>query len=246
MHNILLLGCGRSGTSIFGELFAAMPGYTYRSEPDFAELAGLKPPFAVKVPRESAGYPADAGLSFPVWALEEMVPGPRQLFWIVRHPLDAIASLRVGISRNWGHHPRPAGWQDWLERPLIERCAYHWQYLNTVGYGQVAHLVQVVHFEDMIHDPLGFAQDICRQAGGDPATMQAELAAWAARVQDRNTPAFVEAETSRPYATRDHTVRVGRWRENLTAAEVQQVAPLIADAARAFGYALPTGDLGAD
>ncbi|RMG66278.1 MAG: hypothetical protein D6722_15240 [Bacteroidetes bacterium] len=239
MKNTLLLGCGRSGTSIFGELFATMPDYTYRSEPDFEALAGLNPPFAVKVPRESAAYPPDAGLSFPVWALEEMLPAPRQLFWIVRHPLDAIASLRVGISRNWGHHPRPAGWRDWLERPLIERCAYHWQYLNTVGYGQVAHLVEVVHFEDMIRDPQAFAEKICRQVGGDPAAMAPALAGWAARVQDRNTPAFVEAETSRPYSTRDHKVRVGRWRENLSAEEVRQALPLIRDAARAFGYALP-------
>lgn len=244
MRNVLILGCGRSGTSIFGELFAALPGYTYLSEPDFAEVARLKSPFAVKVPRESAGYPADAGLSFPLWALEEMVPAPRQLFWMVRHPLDTIASLKVGISRDWGHHPRPAGWRDWLDQPLVARCAYHWQYLNTVGYGQVAPWVEITRFEEMIRAPLVFAEHICRRVGGDPAPMQAALAAWAARVQDRHTPAFVEAETSRPYSTRDHEVRVGRWRENLTAAEVRLVEPLIADAARAFGYALPPDDLG--
>lgn len=31
--NAAVLGCGRSGTSIFGELFAALPGFRYWSEP---------------------------------------------------------------------------------------------------------------------------------------------------------------------------------------------------------------------
>jgi len=29
--NAVVLGCGRSGTSIFGELFAALPGFRYWS-----------------------------------------------------------------------------------------------------------------------------------------------------------------------------------------------------------------------
>ena len=36
--NVAILGCGRSGTSIFGELFEAIPGYTYYSEPFLADV----------------------------------------------------------------------------------------------------------------------------------------------------------------------------------------------------------------
>jgi hypothetical protein len=35
--NAVVLGCGRSGTSIFGELFEALPGFTYLSEPLLSE-----------------------------------------------------------------------------------------------------------------------------------------------------------------------------------------------------------------
>ena len=36
----------------------------------------------------------------------------------------------------------------------------------------------------------------------------------------------------------DHTVRVGRWRENLTDHEVRAVIPIVASAARIQGYDL--------
>jgi hypothetical protein len=141
LPHALILGCGRSGTSIFGELFEHLPGYRYYSEPPFEDLFRLdySQPVAVKVPRESEGYPADTGLSFPLTALGNALPAPRQMFWLVRHPLDTISSLKVGIARNWGHHPKPPDWREWLSRPLAERCAHHWNYLNSRGYARVRH-----------------------------------------------------------------------------------------------------------
>ena len=38
VHHVLILGCGRSGTSIFGELLEHLAPYTYYSEPAFADL----------------------------------------------------------------------------------------------------------------------------------------------------------------------------------------------------------------
>ncbi len=111
--HVIVLGCGRSGTSIFGELFAGLPGYSYYSEPPFEDLAGYgyAAPVAIKVPKPARGRPTSPGLSFLVSELCAAVPEPRQIFWLVRHPLDAICSLRVGISKNWGHHPRPPDWE---------------------------------------------------------------------------------------------------------------------------------------
>ena len=36
--DIMILGCGRSGTSIFGELFEHLTPYHYLSEPDYEML----------------------------------------------------------------------------------------------------------------------------------------------------------------------------------------------------------------
>jgi len=236
----MVLGCGRSGTSIFGELFEAMPEFEYHSEPDFeswlhrARLVRT----AVKVPVASPGYPPDGGLSFPLNVVDRDHPGT-QIFWIVRHPLDAISSLRVGIADGWGHHPRPADWREWDDRSLVERCAHHWATINQLGYERVAERATVVTFEEMIAQPQRFAEAVSAMVGIDPAARANETGPWSARVQDTNNEAFVEAVTSRPRSTTDHAVRVGRWRENLSDDEVEQVIPIVAEAAATFGYRLP-------
>ncbi len=240
MRHAIILGCGRSGTSIFGELFEHLSPFAYYSEPAFDDLLhfDFSRPVAVKVPRESANHPATPGLSFPLETLLETVPGAVRLYWQVRHPLDTICSLRVGISQNWGHHPKPPDWQDWLERPLVERCAHHWAYINTVGYRQVQHLVTVKTFEEMLGDPLQFARSVGKDVGSD-VSHERELAQWAKRVQNTNNEHFVEAETSRNYSRPDHTVKVERWKENLTWDEVKSVLPFVREAAPTFGYSLP-------
>jgi hypothetical protein len=185
-----------------------------------------------------ASFPPTPGLSFPLETLLERVPGEKRFYWTVRHPLDAICSLRSGIASNWGHHPKPPDWRDWLERPLLERCAHHWSYLNTVGYAAVRGLAECRRFEDMIEDPRDFAESICRDVGLDVEAHGAELAEWADRVQDTNNERFVEAKTSRNYSRPDHSRRVGRWRENLTPEEVETLRPMVREAAEQFGYDL--------
>jgi Sulfotransferase family len=235
---VMILGCGRSGTSIFGELFEHIPVYEYRSEPPFEDVmaADYGRPQAFKVPRDSDRFGApQPGLSFPLGVMRDARPDMR-FFWIVRHPLDAISSLRIGIAKDWGHHPRPPDWRDWLDRPLVAQCAHHWAFLNTAGYGQVRDVATVVRFEDMIGDPASFAAGICRSLGLDPAAFAETLAGWSERVQDSNNEKFVEAQTSRGYSRPDHSRRVGRWQENLTTEDVDLAWPVVAAAAAQFGY----------
>jgi hypothetical protein len=234
----MILGCGRSGTSIFGELFEHLEPYSYWSEPKYGHLWQFdwSGPVAVKAPAEDPEYASTRGLPFPLEHLLENLPDPKRFYWQVRHPLDAICSLRIGIANNWGHHPKPFDWRDWLERPLLERCAHHWNYLNTVGYGAVRTITRVTRFEDFIAAPLEFAEEICREVGLDPEEHRAALEAWADRVQNTNNEKFIEAKTSRNYSRPDHSRRVERWRENLTAEEVRRLTPMVAETARVFGY----------
>ena len=237
-HHVIILGCGRSGTSIFGELFDHLPGYTYYSEPPFADLLtyDYASPVAIKVPKESPEFPASPGLSVPWETLLATVPAPRTIYWALRHPLDAICSLRVGIAQDWGHHPRPPDWRAWQDRPLLARCAHHWNYLNSVGYSQVASQATVTRFEEMVTDPLAFAQRISEAVGIDPDFHASALRTWARRVHNTNHHHFVEAWTSREYSRPDHTIKVGRWQENLRSEEVAQVIPLVRATAHALGY----------
>jgi len=237
--HVVVLGCGRSGTSIFGELFEDIPGYSYYSEPSFDEFLQLdfSNPVAAKVPKESDKHVSSPGLSFPLEKLLTVVPKPMKVYWQVRHPLDTVASLTVGISKNWGHHPKPPDWQDWLNRPLIERCAHHWDYINRVGYQQVKDIAEVCYFEDMVGDPKAFAQRIYLDIGGS-ANNTNILQNWASRVQDRNNDKFIEARTSREYSRPDHIKKVGRWRENLNKEQVAMAIPIVEETAKLFGYDL--------
>jgi hypothetical protein len=236
----LILGCGRSGTSIFGELFESLPAVTYVSEPLLADLPAVATgeSLAVKVPQVDTNDTPPAGLPAAPGDLYRAMPQPLVVFWQVRHPLDAICSLRVGISQDWGHHPRPPDWRDWLHRPLVEQCAHHWAIINGPGYELVRDVAVLNRFEDMIEDPRATADTAVRSVGIDPATVAAVLVTWSRRVQDTDNEFFVEAMTSRRHSRADHSRRVGRWRENLTAAEVAAVVPIVAHAASQFGYDL--------
>jgi hypothetical protein len=237
---VMILGCGRSGTSIFGELFDGLDRYTYQSEPAFEAVlaADYSMPQAFKVPRESDLHPARPGLSFPLDRFLEAAPRAR-LFWIVRNPLDAACSLRVGIAKQWGHHPRPPDWRDWLGESLIAQCAHHWAFLNRAGYAQVEHCATLVRFEDMIADPARFSARICEALAIDPAANAPHLARWAKRVQNSNNKDFIEAQTSRSYSRPDHKVRVDRWCENLTDEEAAAIWDIVGETAHALGYRAP-------
>ncbi len=237
LPDAMILGCGRSGTSIFGELFEHLPHYTYASEPPFSDVVAtdFSSPAAFKVPRESDGFPPTPGLSFPLDAFLQAKPNTA-LFWIVRHPLDTVCSLRIGIAKAWGHHPRPPDWRDWLQRPLLERCAHHWTYINRHGFRQVEGRATLVRFEEMIANPAAFAEKVCRTIGLPVADAVEAVAAWSDRVQDSNNERFVEAKTSRSYSRPDHAVRVGRWRENLTLEQAKNVWSMVEGTAEKFGY----------
>ncbi len=239
-HNALILGCGRSGTSIFGELFAELGPFDYFEEPLVDDVpTGSGRAIAVKVPRLPEGVAAPPGCALPDDALARTPPAPRTLFWQVRHPFDAVCSLRVGIADGWGHHPRPPDWQAWIDRPLVERCAHHWATINSSGYRQVADVAIVNHFEAMLRDPIAAARHATLAVGLDPDTVAEPIARWAHRVRDRTDSRFVEARMSRRRSRPDHTTRIDRWRENLTPEQREAIAPIVEDTARTFGYSLP-------
>lgn len=240
--HVVILGCGRSGTSIFGELFDGLGPYRYLFEPAFADLAGVDysaGPLAMKVPKTPPGTPMTPGLPFVLDELLRLVPEPRVLYWQVRHPLDAICSLRPGISKNWSHNPKPPNWQQLLERPLVERCAYHWAHINTHGYRAVEEHCEVNRFESTVHQPQKTALRVCRQVGVNPADHESSIADWVRRVGNRKSPDAYEARRQVVWSRPDHQTRVERWRENLSAEDLDRVIPIVAEAAQSFNYELP-------
>ncbi len=239
---VVILGCGRSGTSIFGELFEHLPGYRYVFEPDFDELTPALfagGPVAIKVPKRRHGAPMTAGLPFQLEEFLAQVPQPRVLFWQVRHPLDAICSLRPGITDGWSHNPRPADWVEWLDKPVVMQCARHWQNINDTGYAALRHLVRVTRYEDLVAAPESFAGEIVNAIAANPHDCAKGIARWVELVGNRKSPNAYEAKHQERWSRQDHSIRVERWRENLSDTELDMVCPIVWPAAERFGYAMP-------
>lgn len=240
--HVVILGCGRSGTSIFGELFECLTPYhpRYHFEPHFDELRTIDfsaGPVAIKVPKLPPGHAMTPGLPFVLEQLLQIVPQPRVIFWQIRHPLDAICSLRPGITAGWKHNPKPADWVAWMGKPVILQCARHWQNINETGYLAVKDIATVTRYEDLVSDPRGFTQKVCGAIGLDAAAHAAEIEAWGATVGSAKSG--YEAKRQVHWSRPDHTKRVERWRENLRPEELVAVRPIVEAAARLHGYRLP-------
>lgn len=239
-RHVVILGCGRSGTSILGELFEADPAYDYRFEPALADLRSLpfgSGPVTVKVPKDDRARSGSftPGLPFALAELLDLVPPPRVLVWVVRHPLDVICSLRPGIAADWAHSPRPPDFEQWLDRTLAERCARHWAHINGDGYEQVRDLAKLVRYEDLVFRPVATASSVLRHAGADRRSAARTAEAWAARVGNHKGAGAYEARHQDAWSSGNAT-RVGRWQTELTRDDVERVRPVLGSIPDEFGY----------
>ncbi len=96
----------------------------------------------------------------------------------------------------------------------------------------------ISRFEDMLLSPRTFAKDVCQRVQIDVFQHATALNDWAQRVQNVNNAQFVEAKTSREYSRPDHTVKIDRWRENLSEEDLARVIPIIQETAKRTGYKL--------
>jgi hypothetical protein len=111
--------------------------------------------------------------------------------------------------------------------------------INGDGFDHVRDVAIVNRFEEMVSDPRACGVRAADSLGLAPSELGDEFERWVDRVQDTDNERFVEAETSRRHSRPDHSRRVGRWRENLSADEVDAVWRIVADAAARFGYEQP-------
>lgn len=238
---MIIVGCGRSGTSILGELFEHIPGYDYMFEPQFSELKNAKPAkgkaLAVKVPKgdEDKRTP---GLAFNIDEILSLIPNNKFIF-IVRHPLDAICSLKPGISENWSHNPKPPKHEELQANlPIEEQCAHHWNYINSVGYTELAKRVEnvlIVRYEDLVAKPHKTAEKILEHIGVHPHEISKELEDYTSKVQNKTKKSYHAKHQSHWYRD-DHKKRVAHWKKDLSKDEAKRAWNIVGDTAMEFGY----------
>lgn len=229
--NALILGCPRSGTSIMGELFQHLPGWKYRYEGN-SDLKALDStePLVWKNPKQSNKVP---GLTVNPVELEALKRVPK-VIWVVRHPLDAVLSLKTPIANGWNVLPRPHGWRG-MTGTQLELAARQWLWVNDTGWYNLLDSnleVCLVHYENMIARPGMVAWSLMEFLGAEADTTGA-IAEWAATVTD--DPSEHQAENQDVWRG-SNTRRVGRWMDEMNEEIVDLVWGMCEETAQGFGY----------
>ena len=257
---VFLLGCARSGTSIFGEALAAHPLVTYLFElsPAWNAIVQEGPDHRLEQSAATAGLarrvyeefsPALQGgegevlleknpkhvLRLPF--LAELFPWGRFIH-IIRDGRDTAASLMFrNRGPSWGHLRVP-GWEGLLESHGEKnhiRCAHQWRIAvetaRADGLGLGDRYLEV-RYERLVEEPLAVAGEALAFMG---LNTPAEVAEFCGKIQDETGGSYHALKQVRHYVD-NHSRRIGRYRENLEPGQLAEVESACGGLLRELGY----------
>jgi hypothetical protein len=258
---VFLVGCARSGTSILGEVMAVHPRITYLYEvsaiwnrvlperPDHRltradaapeVVARLREELSARLmdPRRDLLVEKNPKHTLRIPFLDAAFPDCRVIH-LIRDGRDTVASLMFrNRGASWGHLKVP-GWEELLARYPVEnhiRCAYQWRDAVSIGRADGRALspgrYHEVRFESLVREPQSAVEEVMRFLELEPA---AEVEAVLPRIQDATRGSYHAQRQVRHYLD-NHRLRVGRFRENLTPEEVDQVMEVCGGLLRELGY----------
>lgn len=220
---ILITGCPRSGTSMLGELFEYHPGVRYHFEvwnvsPDPIKATAVKnPAAALQLDR----IYSESGHDLKV-------------IYIIRDPRDTVCSLINGLKDGWGHRPNERIKQVCEGKPIIAKCAWFWrEHVNTAMDALIGNPCYVVKYEEFVANPMLHASSVLSFCG----------LPWDARLNKylelvgNEVGKYRYAKGSKHPGDMEHTTRVGRYKQNLTADEIKTVERICLSLMEEFGYA---------
>ena len=236
--NIVILGCGRSGTSILGELFEYLPEFNYLFElflDKIVENLNNKR-VCIKVPK--GGKTLTKGLACDMNELLNILGKDIKIIWIVRNPLDTICSLKPGIEDNWSHNPKPPNYQKLLNQPWHIKCAYHWNYINSVGFKIASNYgpFLIVKYEDLITKPQRTISQILDFIKSKDHKI--DILPYIAKLQNKTSDSY-HAKYQTHWFRNDHRTRINRYKENMTEKEISETYGIIKETSSNFGYSKP-------
>lgn len=258
---VFLVGCARSGTSIYGEAIAAHPDVAYLFEvsriwnvaiPDREDhrltAEDATPEIAKRLYEELAEAASDLGGGvvleknpkhvLRVSFLDALFPWARFLH-IIRDGRDAVASLMFrNRGASWGHLEIP-GWQDLLARyPEAHhiRCAHQWRDAVMAARDEGRALgpdrYLEVRYEDLVRVPRDVVTRSLEFMG---LGVTEEVDAFLSRIQDETAGSYHARKQVRHYVE-NHQRRIGRFRENLSEPQQTEVLEVCGDLLRDLGY----------
>lgn len=236
---VIIQGCGRSGTSILGELFEHLPLFEYYFEPHLEDLDNeiLKGQqnIAIKVPK--GGGVLTSGLACNMDKLINLIGDDYKLLWIVRNPLDTICSLKPGIEDGWSHNPKPPEYFELLDEPWYIKASYHWLYINNQGFSSLKKFgkVHVVRFEDLINKSSEAIEELLYYLGLNISIKS--LQPYVNKISNKVKDSY-HAKNQVYWFRDNHKNRVGRYKENLNNNQINEILEIVNPIAIKFDYQL--------
>jgi hypothetical protein len=255
-RHIVMGGAPRSGTTLLRRIFDRHPAITAGPESklfvpaafnlewlsrayeiplaDLRQMRTLSASQAAFIDTFAARAREPSGK--PRWA-EKTPMNIRNLDWIgehfpeasvvhiIRDGRDVVCSMRQHPDWRW----KDGDWQKDLVPRSLESYARRWIADTAMGMDWRGHPAYVeVRYEDLVADPTNVLRSICRGIGEDPdADWLAQIGASRGALEPGVRPDDQGAISS---------VSVGRWREDLTPQEQDDVMRLCGPRLRELGY----------
>jgi len=180
----------------------------------------------IKHPRDSLRIPF----------IKKLFPNAKFLH-IIRDGRDVACSLMGNQGSGYWAHIKPPGWEIWQDNYSKGPIKYAWQWDETINIinkekSKIPEKdFEEIHYEDLVKDPERVIRKIFDKFEIPFESSQQELCK---KVQNSMSDSYVAG--SKKYTSKDHSIRIGRFKENLTDEELVQVEKILGKNNAKYGY----------
>jgi len=155
---------------------------------------------------------------------------------IIRDGRDVTCSLLPGIGGKDWNHARPNNWRELSKLPPLKRCALTWQEIVMTADKDLNELPEssrlLVRYENLI---LNTNNEVLRLFNFLNLSITPEIISFIDNIQNETIKSY-HARHQEYWYQPNHSVRVGRWKQNLTMEQQNDINHLIGDTLLYFGY----------
>lgn len=153
---------------------------------------------------------------------------------IVRDGRDVACSLVPGCGGVEWRHLKPPSWQEYyLKFSGAIRCAHVWKQVVETTLGDLQNVPHLqIRYEDLLASPQLIAKEIFNFLEID---LHAKTLEFCSNITNKTSSSY-QAKFQDQWYRNDHSIRVGRWNENLTKEEIKVINPLLKPLLTQLGY----------
>lgn len=257
MKLAIIIGCPRSGTSILGELIEQHPSVAYRFEAmDCTKfMKGIDESHKYRISEGNVSLVRgwyigiyengkvfvhkDALPTLNVTLMRKALPWAKFIH-VVRDGRDVACSLIPGLTEKGWCHAKPPSWKR-IEKEYsgAMRGAHAWKEiveiaLSELGLDKIPHAL--VKYETLVSKPIKTANGVLAYLG---LSESENVTRFCDKIQNKFEGSYHADYQDGWYREKyAHSVRIGRWRENLNREEQKEINALLGPLLKRLGYRL--------